>query len=266
MNRCKPLADEGLLARSKRKNSILVSRFVLQAARLTPPASTRLGSRNFRRVVSLACLFLGLAGGLTVVPIDLVVPAAQAQSVPAAVRQAQSLLQRGLVNDAIRAFQQALRSSPNSLEAKLGLAQAYQKAGQDAEAWTAYQRVLEQDPNNTPALQAVGVLGGYRPEWQARGIEALTTLLNQNPNDNQSRAQRALLLGYQGRYAESLADYQIVLQGNPSPDTILGAAQIYTYSGDYEQGLALFNRYQGTGKSDSQQRADGLCPSTSRNG
>ena len=248
MNRCKPLAGEGLLARSKRKDSILVSRFVLQAARLTPPASTRLGSKNFRRVVSLACLFLGLVGGLTVVPIDLVVPAAQAQSVPAAVRQAQSLLQRGLVNDAIRAFQQALRSSPNSLEAKLGLAQAYQKAGKDAEAWTAYQQVLEQDPNNTPALKAVGVLGGYRPEWQARGIEALTTLLNQNPNDNQSRAQRALLLGYQGRYAESLADYQLVLQANPSPDAILGAAQIYTYSGDYEQGLALFNRYQGTGK------------------
>jgi cytochrome c-type biogenesis protein CcmH/NrfG len=79
-----------------------------------------------------------------------------------------------LANDAIAAFQQALRSSPNSLEAKLGLAQAYQKAGKDADAWTAYQRVLEQAPNNVPALKAVGLLGGYRAEWQVRGIEALT--------------------------------------------------------------------------------------------
>ncbi|MBD0394915.1 MAG: tetratricopeptide repeat protein, partial [Microcoleus sp. C1-bin4] len=97
-----------------------------------------------------------------------------------------SLLNQGRANDAIAAFQQALRSSPNSLEAKLGLAQAYQKAGKDAEAWAAYQRVLEQDPNNIPALRAVGLLGSYRAEWQARGIDALMTLLNQNPNDKEA--------------------------------------------------------------------------------
>jgi tetratricopeptide (TPR) repeat protein len=192
-------------------------------------------------------ILLGLAGGLTVGSVVLPVPAAQAQTVPAGVRRAQSLLQQGLVNDAIAAFQQALRSSPNSLDAKLGLAQAYQKAGKDADAWTAYQRVLEQAPNNIPALKAVGLLGSYRAEWQARGIEALNTLLNQTPNDIQARAQRGLLLGYQGRYTEAFADYQTALQ-NPTPETLLGAAQIYTYSGDATQGLALFKRYQATGK------------------
>lgn len=197
---------------------------------------------------TLACfIMLGLAGGLPVVPMNWLVPAAQAQAVPASVRQAQSLFNQGRVNDAIAAFQQALRSFPNSLEAKLGLAQAYQKAGKDAEAWNAYQRVLEQAPNNVPALKAVGLLGSYRAEWQSRGIEALTTLLNQNPNDKDARSQRALLLGYQGRYSESFADYQIALQ-NPTPDTLLGAAQIYTYSGDAQQGLALFQRYLATGK------------------
>lgn len=197
---------------------------------------------------TLVCLIvLGLAGGLPLFPVDWVVPTALSQAVPAAVRRAQSLFNQGRVNDAIAAFQQALRSFPNSLEAKLGLAQAYQKAGKDAEAWAAYQRVLEQDPDNIPALKAVGVLGGYRSEWQVKGIEALTTLLNLTPNDKEARAQRALLLGYQGRYAESFADYQIALQ-NPTPETLLGAAQIYTYSGDSEQGLALFQRYLATGK------------------
>ncbi len=197
---------------------------------------------------TLACfIMLGLAGGLPVAPVNWLVPAAQAQAVPASVRQAQSLFNQGRVNDAIAAFQQALRSFPNSLEAKLGLAQAYQKAGKDADAWNAYQRVLEQDSNNVPALKAVGLLGSYRAEWQSRGIDALTTLLNQNPNDKDARSQRALLLGYQGRYSESFADYQIALQ-NPTPDTLLGAAQIYTYSGDAQQGLALFQRYLATGK------------------
>ena len=195
------------------------------------------------------CLVLvALVGSPTVGQLALVVPAAQAQAASSTVRRAQSLLQRGLANDAIRAFQQALRSNPNSLDAKLGLAQAYQKAGKDAEAWSAYQRVLEQDPNNKPALKAVGVLGGYRPEWQVGGIEALNRLLEQTPNDNEARAQRALLLGFQGRYTESFADYQVALASNPSPDTLLGAAKVYTLSGDYQRGLELFRRYQATGK------------------
>src|SRR4028119_1308458 len=193
-------------------------------------------------------IVFGLAGGRAREPILWRVPAAQAQAVPAAVRRAQTLLNQGLVNDAIAAFQQALRSSPNSLDAKLGLAQAYQKAGKDPEAWTAYQRVLAQAPNNIPALKAVGLLGSYRGEWQAGGIEALTRLLNQTPNDLQARAQRGLLLGYQGRYTEAFADYQVALANNPTPETLLGAAQIYTYSGDSKQGLALFQRYQATGK------------------
>ena len=203
--------------------------------------------RAWSRLLTCFVLF-GLAGVLPLVPVELMVPAASAQAVPAAVRRGQSLLNQGLVNQAIAAFQQALRSNPNSVEAKLGLAQAYQKAGKDAEAWAAFQRVLEQDPNNKSALRAVGVLGGYRPEWQLPGIEALNTLLSQNPNDLEARAQRALLLGYQGRYSESFADYQPVLASNPSPDALLGAAKVYTYSGNYQQALELFRRYQATGK------------------
>lgn len=213
------------------------------------PETAKLGKAKRSSRLSLACLLvLGLTGLLTLEPMIGQIPAAQAQAVPAAARRGLTLLQQGLVNDAIAAFQQALRSSPNSLEAKLGLAQAYQKAGKDSEAWTAYQRVLAQSPNNQPALKAVGLLGSYRAEWQVRGIEALTTLLNLNPNDIPSRAQRGLLLGYQGRYTEAFADYQIALANNPTPDTLLGAAQIYTYSGDYSRGLDFFKRYQATGK------------------
>jgi cellulose synthase operon protein C len=161
--------------------------------------------------------------------------------------QGYGLLQKGWVNDAIAAFQQALRQSPNSLEAKLGLAIAYQKAGRDGEAWTAYQQVLAQDSQNRTALAAVGVLGGYRPEWQSVGIAALTTLLSVEPTNQSARSQRALLLGYQGRFAESFADYAIALQ-NPTPQVLLEAAKVYSYSGDFAQSLALFRRYQLQGK------------------
>jgi tetratricopeptide (TPR) repeat protein len=212
---------------------------------LSSPQSTK-PSRWSRLLIGF--LALGFSGGLPIAPVELIVPAAQAQGVPAAVSQGYSLLEKGWVDDAIRAFEQAVRSNPQSSEAKLGLAIAYQRRGRNEDAWKAYNEVLEREPNNLTALKAVGEMGVYRQEWQARGIEALTGLLNQNPNDTQARSQRALLLGYQGRFAESLTDYERLLANNPSPDTILGAAQIYTYSGDYQQGLELFNRYQATGK------------------
>lgn len=195
--------------------------------------------KNSQRLLLLLCL----ASSLPFFQID-----AAFSQVTNAVRRGQTLLQQGLANDAIAAFRAALAASPQSLEAKLGLAQAYQKAGKDAEAWTAFQQVLAQDSNNQVALRAVGALGGYRQEWQIGGISALNTLLRLSPNDLQARAQRGLLLGYQGRYQESFADYQIVLRSNPTPEALLGAAQIYTYSGDSQQGLALFKRYLATGK------------------
>ncbi len=170
-----------------------------------------------------------------------------AQSVPAPVREAYTLLGRGLVNQAITAFQQVLRQSPRLVEARLGLAIAYRRAGRDAEALQAYEQVLETDPDNRLALMTIGILGGYRTEWQNRGITALNRLLENNSNDMEARAQRALLYGYQSRFAEAIADYNIVLQRNPTPDAVLGAAQVYAYSGNYSGGLALFNRYRETG-------------------
>lgn len=188
---------------------------------------------------------LSLVGLTTSLWVSLHPPIAVAM--PAPVSEGYTLLNRGWVNDAIAQFQQALKRYPNSLDARLGLAIAYQRAGRDGDAWTAYRRVLMQDPNNRTALAAVGVLGGYRTEWQAAGITALTRLLQQTPNDTAARTQRALLLGYQGRYAESFADYRTLLQA-PKPEALLGAAQIYSYSGSYAQSRSLFNRYRATGK------------------
>ncbi len=178
------------------------------------------------------------------------------ESVPSVVREGYTRLGEGQVDGAIEIFQRAIRQYPTVLEAKLGLAIAYRRAGRDGDAWQTYQAVLQQDPDNTLALKTLGLLGGFRPEWQPAGIEALTRLLNRTPQDDEARAQRALLYGYQGRFAEALADYEQVLsKGNASPEVLVGAAQIYTYSGDYARGLELFNRYRSTGQALEQNAA-----------
>ncbi|MBD2774842.1 tetratricopeptide repeat protein [Iningainema tapete] len=172
---------------------------------------------------------------------------AQAQKT-ASLQQGFNLLKKGWVNDAISTFQQVVKQQPQSLQGYIGLAIAYNRAGKIQEAWSAYQKVLGLDPNNQMALKTVGIMGTYRPEWNLRGIEALSTLLKLNANDAQARGYRALLYSYQGRMSESLADYQIALANNPTPEVVIGAAQTYTYSGNYQKALELFNRYQATGK------------------
>ncbi|MBD3881038.1 tetratricopeptide repeat protein [Phormidium tenue FACHB-886] len=196
-------------------------------------------SKKVRRL--LAGAMLGFL--FTALPVS-----AQTSNAPAIVRQGYALLNRGWVDDAIDTFRQALQAYPQSLDAKLGLAIAYQKAGRDTDAWQAYQQVLTQAPSNRSALAAIGQLGSYRPEWQQGGIAALTTLLELTPNDAAARAQRAQLYAYQGEFAEAIADYEVLLSATPTPETLLGAAQAYTYSGDYQQGVALFDRYQASGK------------------
>jgi tetratricopeptide (TPR) repeat protein len=202
---------------------------------------TRPGWRRWIAVVSLGFLWEPML-------CPVVVPAAYAQTVPADIQRAYTLLGRGWIDDAIAAFEQAVRRYPQSIPAATGLAIAYRRAGQDENAWKAYQQLITLEPDNQLALKTVGFLGAYRSEWQPKGIEALTTLLNLNPGDTEARAQRALLYGYQGRFSEALADYQVALQSNPTPNVLLGAAQTYTYSGDYQRGLELFNRYRATGQ------------------
>ncbi|MBI4782667.1 MAG: tetratricopeptide repeat protein [Oscillatoriophycideae cyanobacterium NC_groundwater_1537_Pr4_S-0.65um_50_18] len=166
---------------------------------------------------------------------------------PNSVRSGYTLLNEGLVNQAIDQFTAAVRQYPSSVEARLGLAIAYRRAGRNAEALQAYESVLAIDSQNRLALLSVGTLGGYRQQWQERGIAALDTLISLDPNDAEALTQRALLYGYQGKFAAAIADYEIVLRNNPPAEAVLGAAQVYAYSGDYDTSLDLFNQYQRSG-------------------
>ncbi|PSB13691.1 hypothetical protein C7B76_18905 [filamentous cyanobacterium CCP2] len=212
---------------------------------MNPPSHFQWRSSFLGRLMWSSVLGLGIWGmGMSNVGILYTV----AQTVPSSVRNGYTLLDQGLVNQAIDRFERAVEQFPESLEAQLGLAIAYRRAGRDADAFQAYEQAVAIDPTNRLALLSLGMLGGFRPEWQARGIAALTTLLQQNPDDTEARTQRALLYIYEGQFETALADYELVLQQNPSREAIGGAAQAHAYFGNYEESLTLFDRYlQGGG-------------------
>jgi cellulose synthase operon protein C len=163
------------------------------------------------------------------------------------INQGYAQLSQGQVDAAIATFQRLVQQNPNQVEAQLGLGIAYRRAGRDAEAFNVYQRVLALDPDNRLALSTLGYLGEFRPEWQPLGLQALTRLLQLEPNSVEARAQRAQLYYYQGLFSAALADYTQVLPRTSDPDILGPAAEAYTFSGDSATGLALFDRYRATG-------------------
>jgi cellulose synthase operon protein C len=199
------------------------------------------------KTLSFFPLYLFVLSFVVASPISLIAPAV-AQRTSSAEQRGFNLLKKGWVNDAIKAFQQALKRNPQSLQAKLGLAIGYRRAGKLDEAWNAYRRVLAQDPNNQLALKTIGLFGTYKRQWQSEGIQALSKVLQQNPNDLEARSLRATLYFYQGRQAEAVTDFNFVLPSNPSAETISNAAQAYAYYGDAAKAVELFNRYRATGK------------------
>ncbi|WOD38620.1 tetratricopeptide repeat protein [Nodosilinea sp. E11] len=191
--------------------------------------------------LAIAGLIVAMVG--TELPVYAQAVSAQAASIGAGYTQ----LSEGRVEGAIATFQRLVQQNPNSVEAQLGLAIAYRRAGREADALRTYQQVIALEPTNRLALNTLGLLGEFRPEWQPIGIQALTQLLQLESNSLEAKAQRAKLYYYQGQFSAALADYAQVLPRTSDP-TILGpAAEAHTFSGDYAAGLALFERYRAAG-------------------
>ena len=204
----------------------------------------------YRRTLGL-CLGFNL---LTATPLMLAQPVlAQLPNLdnqPTLVREGYALFERGWIDPALEKFRQAVQRYPDSVPAQLGLARSYLKLGQDANAFEAFRRLTVLEPTNVESLETLGLLGSYRPEWRTVGIEALTTLLEQPgyEQNGEVRSQRALLLFYDGRLIEAVADYDIALQQSPSLATQVGAAQVFAYGGRSAQSVELFEGYIDAGQ------------------
>jgi tetratricopeptide (TPR) repeat protein len=154
----------------------------------------------------------------------------------------QEYLSKGWGDAAIDAFKEAIRRNPQSAPAHLGLAQSYQKNGLLEKAWDSYQQVVQLEPTNALALREIGTFGEYRPEWQNAGITALDQLLTQVPQDTAALTQRALLLGFQGKFETAWADYSQLDPTQMSLKTLLKAGETAGFSGRSTIAVTFYDR------------------------
>ncbi|MEM1240581.1 MAG: tetratricopeptide repeat protein [Cyanobacteria bacterium P01_H01_bin.26] len=204
----------------------------------------------YRRTLGLCLSFNILAAAPLVLASPVLAQLPNLDSQPALVREGYELFERGWIDPALDRFRQAVERYPDSAVAQLGLARSYLRLGQDTNAFAAFRRLIVLEPTNIEALNTLGVLGSYRPEWRQVGIEALTTLLEQPgyEQDGEVRSQRALLYFYAGRLGEAVADYDIALAQPYGLDVQIGAAQVFAYGGRPGQAVTLFEDYITSGQ------------------
>lgn len=149
-------------------------------------------------------------------------------------------------------FKQAIDKDPTFAKAYLGLANAYSLAASsdlgisDSERISmsrgAIRRALEIDESLGEAYAAIGISKCYY-DWDLKGAESdYRRAIELNPNDATTRHWYAELLAMQGRFDESISEYDRAISLDPlSPAIRADKAFTYYYAHDYDKALELLN-------------------------
>lgn len=141
-----------------------------------------------------------------------------------------ALLDKGRNEEAIQAFQEAVRLRPNYTQAFVHLAKALQTQGRLGDAEQAYREVLRRDPNSPEAHNNLGNLLGFQGK-QEESIVEYREAIRLRPDFLPAHYNLAISLEDQGKLPEAEIEYRTVLRLSP------GLAQAY-----YQLGINLMNQ------------------------
>ncbi len=151
---------------------------------------------------------------------------------------------------ALKVFQSAVQSHPDSADAYHGLAESYRLLGQLELAADAYAQALELDPNCVPALAGRGIMLIDQGDYTTALVD-LTKGLELLPDDDECRLGRAECFRALQRYDEALGDYNQVLKRLDSDpdaypehvfvDALLGRGRTYHAQQDYTKAKTDFD-------------------------
>ena len=133
-----------------------------------------------------------------------------------------SLAQTLVWQDDLALFGNAAAVNPRSLAAHNGVAQAYQRAGNDTRALEHFQRAMIIAPEHPTAYESAALLHARRGEWQ-RAVEAMEHALTVRPQwpgfdphraaDDHVRLGQILLMS--GQHARAVAHGEAALRLDP---------------------------------------------------
>lgn len=187
------------------------------------------------------------------------------------VAQARQLLEQGLTDEALAAFEEALAENPDLTDAQIGAAAIYEDRGNLTEARQRYEQAAETDPNNFTAHYKLGLmqqlLGDIRDAIRTyleavaidpdnfavnRDLAAAYLQLNR-PAEALPYAERAVELdatsrqawsnlaatySFLGRYQDAVNTYRQAAElGDLADPVLLGLADAHIKLGNYQRAV-----------------------------
>ncbi|MFN4122940.1 MAG: tetratricopeptide repeat protein [Flavobacteriales bacterium] len=127
-------------------------------------------------------------------------------------------------SQAVKAYQAAVKNSPNSIEARTGLITTLTAMENYDEVLKVYQDILRIDPNHSKSNYWIAVAYYYRKDY-TKATEHLTRVLKLYPFDYDANLLMAQTMLAKGKIVEAKQHYQKALLYNPTNKEIEAVLQ-----------------------------------------
>jgi tetratricopeptide (TPR) repeat protein len=115
--------------------------------------------------------------------------------------------------------------------------------GQHLPALEKFHEAVKLDPNNTEALNNIGIIYGYYSEKKQEALDIYDKIIATNPNQIEFRMNRALLLEQVGKPQEALEELKKVLKIKPDNNLAWYTMSLIQYNlGNYKDAISKINR------------------------
>ena len=160
-------------------------------------------------------------------------------------REGAKLVEQGKMEEALEAFENAVRLDSNDAVARLNLAYTYDRQGRNEEAIAEYQRAIELSPSNLLAYNNLGVLydkmGHYDEaigEFQ-RALEIDPTDANTLKNLEHAKKNKAIIEEREGQIAELRRE----VEAHPdNPMALYKLGRLYAFYDKMDQAMEWINK------------------------
>jgi Flp pilus assembly protein TadD len=164
-----------------------------------------------------------------------------ANDVDARLTAARSALAQGNYQAALELFDDLYRKSPRDMRVTMGRAVALQKLGQTDEALEAYQVALRTDPRNIEAL--TNMLGLLKGRDAPTALKKLQQLRDLYPANAEVTAQLGMVYGMAGDYNNALKYLNMADALKPGNSTVLyNRAVAYDHMGKTTEAAELYRQ------------------------
>lgn len=129
-------------------------------------------------------------------------------------RRGAELLEQGLWDPAILAFQESIRIEPRQANAYTAIGMAYRRQGEWEAAVEAFSRALAIAPESVDARFNLGLALRGAGRWD-EGRAAIEAAVSRDPSAERMRLELGLALQQDGLWEDSIAQFREILKRNP---------------------------------------------------